>query len=51
MKVNFTNKKVTKFLNKHLMQFIQVRNVANPECLIWPHTKQSSIKFTGTAPF
>lgn len=50
MKVNFMNKHIIEILNNPVMQFIQGKNVANPECLTWLQTKQSSIKFTVTAP-
>lgn len=40
-----------KFQIKPIVQFIQKKNVANPECLTWPQSKQSSIKFTVSAPF
>ena len=50
IKVIFMNKNITDILNKTVMQFIQEKNAGNPECLPWPQIKQSSIKFTATAP-
>lgn len=50
IKINFMNKNISEILIKPVMQFIQEKNVANPECLTWPHIKQSSVKFIVTAP-